>query len=67
MPQEIEFRISPKGEVTFETFGIEGQETCSKVKQEVMQTLSMGADIDTLEDSKKPEFWKDGSKVFTRV
>ena len=66
MAQEIEFRISADGKIEFETFGIIGQESCSKTKEQVMQSLSVGGDVFEDDSRKKPEFWKSNS-VFTKA
>lgn len=67
MAKEIEFRISPDGNLSFETFGIEGNEACDKVKNDVLQTLAVGMDLGDDEDSKKPEYWSNGPAVFTKA
>lgn len=53
--ERIEFHIKESGEITYETFGFQG-ETCAKEAERLMQAI--GGTV--VEDRKKPEYYEEG-------
>ena len=60
MAKEIEFRIKPNGELSIETFGMQGAQECYKIVEKAV--VGIGGTLK--EDKKKPEYWDDGRKVY---
>ena len=60
--KELEIKISPKGELSIETFGTEGTE-CTKIVEQVINYI--GGSIS--DDTKKDEYWKKPQNVYENI